>query len=419
MATAARRRLRATARAVLGGAAGGLFAAFAPAGCDSGESGLAWGSSYLARGALEPSIIGDRKTMNANYVADVRRLRGVVPKCPEHVPLLEQAAYTSGGSAVLRVLTWNINILCGPDGSASVGSLQRIDPDLVADVVQEANADVVCLQEALDWVPPKYREYLEKQGVGDVAERMQRLNCRLEEQGYRALLRSCSPPSCGNPVLVASRVPLVHSETLELAVPESKAIGMDAPRSAAYVEIGVASGRDVRVGLYATHLHHINQSPQEGQRAAEIRSLLEHHAARPALEGRLATLLTGDLNQPRQRDYTEAEWQVVEAGLRGVKQPIDDGVSEALRRAGFVCAYDVRPMPRTNFGAGRPAPAFTHWTGTAVDYLFLQQERHEGGSPRASLVASHTLLSDLSDHLPLAFDLALALPPAPLPPGAA
>ena len=95
-----------------------------------------------------------------------------------------------------------------------------------------------------------------------------------------------------------------------------------------------------------------------------------------------------------------------------MQQPQNDGVSQALQKAGFVCAYDAAP-PRTNFG-GRTAPAFTHWTGTTVDYLYLLDDREETDRKKsiggATVLGTYVVFSDLSDHLPVVTDLAIDLP---------
>lgn len=368
-------------------------------------------------------MVGQREAMSKHYVADVHRFRSSVPRCPKHTPLPQQEAFKSGGRATLRVLSWNINILCGADSSASVGQgMQRIDPGLVASIIDEVNADVVCLQETLAWIPPKYKDYLERSGVGDVAERMALLDAKLVEQGLCVPLRSCGPPSSGNPVLLATRLPVSHAETMELAPVEAAVHGMSSPRKAVYAEIQVAAAGGAVMGIYATHLHHVNHTSGEGQRAAEIRSLLGHAKERRSNDSRLATVITGDFNQPRQIDYSEREWDVVSAGLAGVSQPEDDGVHSILQESGWVCAFDV-PPEHNNFG-GRSCPPFTHWTGTTVDYLYLSSEgpRQSGSeettigisksaSPASTnVVGSYVVFSGLSDHLPVVTDITLSIP---------
>ena len=130
----------------------------------------------------------------------------------------------------------------------------------------------------------------------------------------------------------------------------------------------------------------------------------------------MATVVTGDFNQARRQDYAAAEWSVIRAALSKVQQPEDDGVSQALQKAGFVCAYDALP-PSTNFG-GRGAPAFTHWTGTVVDYSYLLNEdpaRTLDTTRRitATVLGTYVVFSDLSDHLPIVTDLAIELPAPP------
>merc|ERR1719215_2145615 len=92
---------------------------------------------------------------------------------------------------------------------------------------------------------------------------------------------------------------------------------------------------------------------------------------------RIGTLVAGDFNQARIQDYMTDEWSIVSAGLSKVSQPQVDGVSDAMQRAGFVCAWDKR-APLTNFH-GRAAPPFTHWTGTTVDYVYLLDEQRSPG----------------------------------------
>eukprot|EP00928_Gymnodinium_smaydae_P088900 TRINITY_DN72938_c0_g1_i1.p1 TRINITY_DN72938_c0_g1~~TRINITY_DN72938_c0_g1_i1.p1 ORF type:complete len:412 (-),score=48.15 TRINITY_DN72938_c0_g1_i1:9-1244(-) len=381
---------------------------------ESGRTSKPWSSSYLNRGMQDSSVIADRFAMNKLYVEDIHRLRSLAADLPFHVPLTKQASYISGGgSHRLRILTWNINLLCGPDGSASAGALRRIDPDEVAEVINRTNPDVICLQEAIDWIPPSYKEYLEREGVGELDQRMQRLNRHLLRMGFGPLLRSCTPPSIGNPVLLASRVPVKHSEVCTLAPSHARAAGMGAPRTAAYMDIAVSRTGSRTLGIYATHLHHINYAPRDGQRKAEVESLIAHANQRQQHSHRLATVITGDFNQARQKDYSEAEWRVIAAGLAKVQQPENDGVAELLEKSGYVCAYDVVPRA-SNFGIG--SPPFTHWTGTTVDYLYIAREvasdtlvcKASLGSVR--VVGTYLFFSDLSDHLPILTDLEIDVP---------
>jgi len=116
-------------------------------------------------------------------------------------------------------------------------------------------------------------------------------------------------------------------------------------------------------------------------------------------------VILADFNQPLARHYDSEEWQVVCAGLTSshVDQPLHDGVASDLEQSGFHCAYSAAPV--NNFG-GRPAPPFTHWTGTTVDFAYI----HSGcGSTSMStswcVAGAYTVNTSLSDHLPVVIDL--------------
>eukprot|EP00929_Paragymnodinium_shiwhaense_P105157 TRINITY_DN70071_c0_g1_i1.p1 TRINITY_DN70071_c0_g1~~TRINITY_DN70071_c0_g1_i1.p1 ORF type:complete len:414 (+),score=44.90 TRINITY_DN70071_c0_g1_i1:137-1378(+) len=413
MAFNAHRRLHVLASAVLGTAVVTKLRTVSTSSKDDGP----WRSSYIRRGMTDAGVIADRSVMNKLYVNDIHRLQSVVPSCPEHVSLTRQPSYTKGGRAQLRILTWNINMLCGPDGSASVGSLKRIDPDLIAEVIERVNPDIVCLQESIDWMPPKYRQHFEKHGVADLDVRMRRLNDRLRQQGFGYLRRSCAPPSTGSPNLLATRLSVMHEETFDLAPELARAFEGTTARNAGYVEVKLSESGQSTLGVYNTHLHHIDNVPQEGRRAAEIETLLRHVSARKKITDRVATVVTGDFNEAREQDLTPVEWTVVAAAKVKLRQkPQDDRVAATLRSAGFVCTYDASP-PLSNFG-GRAAPAFTHWTGTTVDYAYLLDETpsHQVGpgtrTPRAAVKGAYVVFSDLSDHLPIVTDLSIELPVA-------
>jgi endonuclease/exonuclease/phosphatase family metal-dependent hydrolase len=79
-------------------------------------------------------------------------------------------------------------------------------------------------------------------------------------------------------------------------------------------------------------------------------------------------VLMGDLNQQREQDYSEDEWDRIHSGMIYRRSSVDDGVATMLLERGFVCAWDAHPSPDTNWETKYP-PA-THWTGTIVDYSY-------------------------------------------------
>jgi hypothetical protein len=82
-------------------------------------------------------------------------------------------------------------------------------------------------------------------------------------------------------------------------------------------------------------------------------------------------ILTGDLNQQRQVDYSDQEWKTVLAPnmkARGVCE--DDGVDALLRAQNFYCSWDHYPSKTVRRNWTTPFPPSTHWSGTVVDYAY-------------------------------------------------
>merc|ERR1712232_195668 len=90
----------------------------------------------------------------------------------------------------------------------------------------------------------------------------------------------------------------------------------------------------------------------------------------------------------------------VDAGGRAQRNITeDDGVADLLHSSGFKACWDL-PAERNFEGQG--APPMTHWSGTTVDYIYLQEQM-----PIMKLVGTYAVFSPLSDHLPIVADIAM------------
>ena len=348
-------------------------------------------STYV-RTAAQDGIIADRPAMIEHYIADVRRLRRLAIPPP------------SKPAATLRLATWNLNVLMGPDGRSVVA------PDDVASVIRSIDADVLVLQE----VPLREAEMESWSSAYHAPmERVARLDALLRDLGYSVIIRS----PCSNPSLLASRLPVRRTEQLRLDDAPVATVNGDGTvwresRGAAYAEVELCG--DGAVGVYATHLHHKDSELRgaanvvdgmtlaeaggtlvAGVRRREAEALLRHSESRagPAVA---ATFVLADFNQPLAAHYTEAEWRAVTLGLTSlaVGQPESDGVADAMAAAGFRCAYESATA--TNFGRRR-APPMTHWTGTTVDFAYVR-------AAEAAVAGAYVHFTPLSDHLPVIVD---------------
>eukprot|EP00443_Scrippsiella_acuminata_P120438 CAMPEP_0115602708 /NCGR_PEP_ID=MMETSP0272-20121206/16051_1 /TAXON_ID=71861 /ORGANISM="Scrippsiella trochoidea, Strain CCMP3099" /LENGTH=396 /DNA_ID=CAMNT_0003038207 /DNA_START=44 /DNA_END=1231 /DNA_ORIENTATION=+ len=365
------------------------------------------GSSYLRLGREQPSVVADRDVMIRCYLEDIRRLQSDAEQPPSHEAVHQQA----GPDLVVRLVTWNINILMGADGATEV------DPWDVASVVESLNADVLVLQEAPEvglerlWGSAYYE--------GPV-KRVRVLEKLLEGMGYRL---SRSPATNGT--LLATRLAVTFSEGHELDL-NPGVYSVNGPncslwcemRAARFVELALPGMRGP-LALYATHLHHKDierrcDTDVSGVRLREAEVLIRHWRERREVatsqasgEDRsekqpMATVILADFNQPRSRDHdNEEDWHVVVTGLAHpyVAQPGDDGVADFMEAQGFSCSYDISGA-KNNFGERR-APPFTHWTGTTIDFAYVHGLSQAG----VEVAGVYVKYTGLSDHLPVVTDL--------------
>ena len=376
--------------------------------------------SYFAKAAADSSAVGDKKLQGKCFAADIASWTGYAPPAdaPTPVPphpgrptegrgqslpeagrrLPDRATLDTNGSGVLRFVTWNVNNLMGLGGEGA-------SHENVLAALKAMDADVIVLQESCNDGMPYTDEPWEKSCLEVAA-----LDAALRKAGYE-LYRSASP--C--PTLLASRLPVVTSESIDLdahhenrgrigvcagrltreadgktLAPEAKALHQH--RAALYAELELSRRSRRKLGLYATHLHHSFYTDDGQPRRAEVAALL---ADRPKRKGTPALVL-GDLNQPRKQDMPESDWAIVRQAKKWVE---DDGVAAALVSAGLVNAWDAEGRKANYKGA---APPTTHWSGCCVDYVYVP------ATPALRVDGAYLGVHEaraLSDHLPVIVDV--------------
>ena len=167
------------------------------------------------------------------------------------------------------------------------------------------------------------------------------------------------------PAAIASRLP----------VSDVKGFRLDEYRNAVGVSVTCTDGKIARV--YGTHLK--DSDSDDGRfRLSEVKALLQQiQADSMSLSPWKYTIIVGDLNQQRQRDYTAEEWQAICNNKAERASPRDDGVGNSLEEAGFFSTWDTAPRNGgeafVNWTPTDPPPS-THWTGTIVDYSYGKGE---------------------------------------------
>lgn len=377
--------------------------------CEGSRSTNDCRPSYFAAVASSPEVLGQRSKMNELFLHDVHRWRALNEGIPAHRPCQEQ----SGSRRSVRIVSWNMNNLCGITSTAAMGSGQQVTAELAHAVIAELGADIVVLQEAL--ADPK--DY-EDASCEAACLRVQQLDPLLEASGY-CLRRS----SHANPVLVATRLPApVWSEfnldgghewaeklrsspgRLKRDAEGNVCVSVNESRPILYVEVGVGSRS---LGVYGAHFHHVNYvDTPEGCRAAEARAFLADADSRSAD----VVVLAADFNQPRKQDHPPEEWEVISAANRRFNNPEDDGVARLLCDSGFQATWDAGGAKRNFPGDG--APPMTHWTGTTLDFAYCRgvdsaDRQGDAGAVEsaARLRGAYVFFTDLSDHLPIVMDI--------------
>lgn len=247
-------------------------------------------------------------------------------------------------SAKFRTLQWNLNGWAGDCGLLDAHTHSK---QIISTILQ-ADADCIILNE--------YHWY-------DRERAHHELETALQRQGFNTIM--CGTVYC--PTFIATRWSTSHTTEWVLS----------RERSALVLQVMNDQGESLTV--IGTHLDH-----QDGaQRYTEMRNLLQelfrtqrnrnpqeendHCNSNDVLPG-TRIILSGDLNQQRQKDYSEQEWNgAIAPNMQRRAACLDDGVDKILQSEGFVCAWDTKPTT-TNWTTEHPPS--THWSGTVVDYSY-------------------------------------------------
>ena len=259
------------------------------------------------------------------------------------------------GDNNLRTCQWNIHFLSAPWLKSGSGIQQSgVDHAInLADVLIDTNSDVIILNE------------FGVNGRRGNCDRLTEFCAKLEGLGYVIYEANCPFPTA-----IASRLP----------VRDWGRTCLDGFRSGVYVDTILPDGKRVRI--FGTHLEASDRANGcerlfESHKLIEIadKCVKEHMIGDTGEEER--TLIIGDLNQQRQKDYTENEWFLICSNKKDRDSPRDDGVSSVLQEAGFSCNFDGSPKDgfksvKCNWNERDDPPPATHWTSTVIDYSYFR-----------------------------------------------
>lgn len=271
-----------------------------------------------------------------------------------------------GHSALLRTCQWNIQSLnyAVMNNKSIIGSTSTDAAKAVANELIHFDSDVIVLNE--------FGSY------GGYESGIHALKQYLSNEGYTLHQAHGSFPTA-----IATRLPTSNVTRASLSG-DRNAIGMN---------LKCQDGTTVRI--YGTHL--ADSDFGDGiYRRNEIQKLLHTIDCETASSSFPCsyTMIVGDLNQQRERDYSSEEWTTICANKAERNSPRDDGVASLLENAGFFCMWDQAPrsggQAKVNWHSTDPPPS-THWTGTIVDYTYAS-------GTDLSVKSLYVSPSTLSDH---------------------
>ena len=350
--------------------------------------------SYFKAAAPENS---DRSLMNELYRRDVKRWKFWNEKVPPHQPFTAQ----QGLKKNLRIVSWNVNNLCGLSRSVSLAKTGScIEACEIATVLSDIGADVIVIQEAL----VDHGDYDDAMCEAACYRTLQ-LDDILRSEGY-VVHRS----NHAQPVAIASRLPVSAVFSVNLDYDHKFMQKMSCSpgrlkrdsagdictspnetRPLLFCEIQIDN---LKIGIFGAHFHHTNYNDSStGIRVLEANVLLSTTSAAKDLDFKI---IAADFNQPLERYHTEAEWEIVKETRKRLSEPVDDGVDRSLADGGWRCTWDIRAD--RNF-PGLTAPPMTHWTAATVDAFYVPiNDDHR-------LVGTYVFFTELSDHLPIIADI--------------
>ena len=344
-------------------------------------------SIFAASRAL-PLAWGSKDAHLAFYIQDVYRFRR---PCHARIPLHYPYKKRNYAVQTLRVMSWNVNNLCGLMSSFNPGD-HLSPPEDFAEVIRWLKPDVIVLQEMVT----EARCYNDVE-LSSACSRVKYFEGLLEAGGF-SLCKSTG----GNLTLLATKLVITEMESFNLAAfnpGRQPCYPRDARRqkkdshAAAYVQVALGGGKEL--GIYATHCFDRSfMQSCDASRVAAMRVLLDHQALRKDV----AALVVADFNEAHKRDYSPEDWDII-VGSSVDDVVADDGVDHLLQQQGFKVCWDL--AGNRNF-PGIGAPPLTHSSGTTVDHIYLQSNLEF-----LKLDGAFVGFTSLSDHLPVVVDITI------------
>lgn len=291
-----------------------------------------------------------RYEMTQSFIAD----------CVAHEHKNSTIASHTFGDTTARLATYNVHMWKDAFG--------RKNFDAITDTIKKINADVLVLQEV------------------HMFDHNHILN-RLKDLGYQY---TCAGQTTtihgkffGN--MIVSKYPFAQEPTVKTYDADQKIAG----ERRCYIKATVQLPHDKKVTVYGTHLDVYDDS--EALRTQEIEELVAD-----AQKSTEPCVIGADYNAVRARDYNyqvngNKVWDMLNHNSKKrIGIPTQTKALETLERNGFIDSFTKN---------NQQSPRFTVWSGTAVDFFYLNKNWN------LPITNSYVYYSSASDHLPILMDV--------------
>lgn len=287
--------------------------------------------------------------------------------CARHVHENNAIPMHTINDDAVRIATYNVHMWKDAHEAKNFDGIMR--------TISQVNADIVVLQEVYMFD----KELILKQ---------------LKTLGYEYTIAGRTATFGGRFFgnMMVSKYPFASAPLVKTYDADQKYAG----ERRCYIKSVVQLPHDKKVTIYGTHLDVYDET--ETLRTKEIEELIADSA-----HSKTPCIIAADYNAVRKKDYQydvngKNVWELLnENSKRRIKMPTQTRALETLEQSHFIDSFTQN---------GQQNPRATVWSGTAVDFLYLNKAWQQPNTD-LNLGKSYIYYSSASDHLPILMDMTI------------
>ncbi|MCX5922328.1 MAG: endonuclease/exonuclease/phosphatase family protein [Candidatus Dependentiae bacterium] len=298
-----------------------------------------------------------RHMMIESFVEDCEKLAHKNNDIPKHVK----------NDTTVRIATYNVHSWYDAYNKRNFGNIMQ--------VIEDINADILVLQEVsvFDW--------------SRIEKSFKRLGYICTWSGFAKAADHGGHPF-GN--MIVSKYPLTKKPVIKTFDADKKCQG----EQRCYVNVTAKLPQNKQVTLYGTHFDVYDET--ENRRELEVKELVDTIVQQPG-----ACMIAADCNAVRSRDY---QWTIPHNTFGNAKVWDLLNASNQQRTGMETQTKALATLENNEFQDcftknKQQCPKFTVWSGTAVDFMYLDKKWD------LPIAGCHTYYSSASDHLPVIMDV--------------